>query len=231
MSKQNPAIVWFRRDLRLADNPALSAAISSEKPLILLYIDETNKGRALGGAAKVWLHHSLTSLSETIESKGGRLILRRGEAAKILNDIIEETGADEVHWNRRYEGWARDIDAAIKTDLKARGLMVESHKANLVTEPWEVETKSGGYYKVFTPFWRAAKASFTVDEDLPTPGNLECYSGDLGSDDLEAWDLLPTSPDWGAKMMDHHTPGEAGAMDRLKSFLAGPVEGKRLYLG
>lgn len=224
MLKQNPVIVWFRRDLRLADNPALRAAMASEKPLILLYIDETNKGRALGGAAEVWLHHSLTSLSEAIESKGGRLILRRGEAAKILDNIIEETGADEVHWNRRYEGWARDIDAAIKTDLKDRGLTVESHKANLITEPWEVETKSGGYYKVFTPFWRFAKASFTVDEDLLTPHNLECYSGDLGSDDLAAWDLLPSSPDWGAKMMDHHRPGEAGAMERLNSFLAGPVE-------
>jgi len=224
MSKQNPAILWFRRDLRLADNPALHAAISSAKPLILLYIDETNKGRELGGAAEVWLHHSLTSLSGTIESKGGRLVLRRGEAVKILDDIIHETGADEVHWNRRYEGWARDIDASIKTDLKDQGLTVESHKANLITEPWEVETKSGGYYKVFTPFWRAAKANFTVDEDLPTPRELDCYSSDLSSDDLTSWDLLPISPDWGSKIMDHHTPSEAGAMDRLNSFLAGPVE-------
>jgi len=70
---------------------------------------------------------------------------------KILDDIIHETGADEVHWNRRYEGWARDIDASIKTDLKDQGLTVESHKANLITEPWEVETKSGGYYKMMKP--------------------------------------------------------------------------------
>jgi len=117
MSNENPAIVWFRRDLRLADNPALRAAISSDKPLILLYVDEANKGRKNGGASKVWLHHSLTSLSETISDKGGRLVLRRGEAAEILDDLIEQTGADEVHWNRRYEGWAREIDEA-----KSRGL-------------------------------------------------------------------------------------------------------------
>ncbi len=223
MSKQNPVIVWLRRDLRLADNPALRAAISSDKPLILLYIQETNKGRENGGAADVWLHHSLTSLSETIESKGGQLILRRGEAAKILNDIISETGADEVHWNRRYEGWAREIDEAIKSDLKSRGLKVESHKSNLLTEPWEVETKSGGYYKVFTPFWRAAKSSFTVDEDLPTPRSLDCMSG-VSSDKLEDWKLLPSFPDWGSKLIEHHAPGEDGAMERLNSFLAGPVE-------
>lgn len=223
MSKQNPIIVWFRRDLRLADNPALRAAISSEKPLILVFIDETNKGRALGGAAKVWLHHSLTALMENISGKDGQMILRQGEATEILDEIIEKTGADEIHWNRRYEGWAREIDEAIKSDLKSRGLKIESHKANLLTEPWEVETKTGGFYKVFTPFWRAAKASFTVDESLPTPRSLNCVSG-LTSDVLDDWNLLPTHPDWAAKMLEHHTPGEAGAMTRLETFLDGPVE-------
>ena len=223
MSKQNPVIVWLRRDLRLADNPALHAAVNRRKPLVLLYIDESNKGRALGGATQVWLHHSLRSLSETIESKGGRLVLRQGEPAKILDEIIEQTGADEVHWNRRYEGWAREIDEAIKSDLKDRGLKVESHKANLLTEPWEVATKTGGFYKVFTPFWRTAKANFTVDKSLPAPEGLDCAPG-VSSDKLEDWNLLPTAPDWGSKMMAEHTPGEAGAMARLESFLAGPVE-------
>ena len=224
MSKQNPVIVWLRRDLRLADNPALHTAVQSGKLLVLLYIDESNKGRALGGAAEVWLHQSLTALSKSIEGKGGRLILRCGEAAKILDEIIQETDADEVHWNRRYEGWAREIDEKIKTELKSRGLKVESHKANLLTEPWDVATKTGGFYKVFTPFWRAAKASFTVDASLPAPETLNCVEGDIGSDDLAQWSLLPVSPDWGSKLMDHHMAGEAAAMDRLSSFLAGPVE-------
>jgi len=222
-SVPKPVIVWLRRDLRLADNPALHAGVKSGKPLILLYVDESNKGRALGGASEVWLHHSLTALMKSISDKGGELILRRGKAADILYEILEQTGADEVHWNRRYEGWAREIDEAIKTDLKSRGVQVDSHKANLLTEPWEVETKSGGFYKVFTPFWRAAKANFTVDEPLPAPKSLDCAQG-LSSDDLADWKLLPTSPDWGSKMMDDHTPGEAGAIERLESFLDGPVE-------
>jgi len=104
MSKKTPAIIWLRRDLRLSDNPALHAGVKSGKPLILLFIDESNKGRALGGASEVWLHHSLTALAKDIKKKGGELILRRGKAADILDDIIKQTGADEVHWNRRYEG-------------------------------------------------------------------------------------------------------------------------------
>ncbi len=224
MSHQSPVIIWFRRDLRLADNPALHKAVESGKPLILLYVKESNAGRDHGGASKVWLHHSLTALTQDIESKGGQFILRAGEAATLLDEIIEQTGADEIHWNRRYEGWAREIDAAIKTHLKSRGLKVESHKANLLIEPWEVATKTGGFYKVFTPFWRAAKTVFTVDEPLPAPKTLSCVAGNLGSDDLEDWTLLPTHPDWASKMLMLHRPGEAGAAERLASFLDGPVE-------
>ena len=223
MSQANPVIIWLRRDLRLADNPALHAGVKSGKPLILLYIDEVNKGRALGAASKVWLHQSLISLLKAIEEKGGQLILRRGHTAEILNDIIAQTGADEVHWNRRYEGWARDIDQALKTNLKSRGLKAESHKANLLTEPWEVATKTGGFYKVFTPFWRAARASFTVDPDLPAPSRLDGVKG-LYSDEIADWNLLPSSPDWGSKIMIYHSAGEDHAMQRLTSFLSGPVE-------
>ena len=223
MSQLSPVIIWFRRDLRLADNPALHVAVQSGKPLILLYIDEVDKGRELGGASEVWRHHSLTALSKSIVAKGGRLILRRGQAADIIKDIIAETGADEIHWNRRYAGWARDIDQAIKANLKSRGLKAESHKANLLTEPWEVATKTGGFYKVFTPFWRAARASFTVDPPLPAPQRLACVEG-LASDALADWCLLPTSLDWGVKMMAHHNAGEAHAAERLVRFLDGPVE-------
>jgi len=223
MSNAHPVIIWLRRDLRLADNPALHAGIQSGKPLILLYIDELNKGRDLGAASKVWLHQSLTSLSDTIIKKGGQLILRRGQAADILDDIIAETGADEIHWNRRYEGWARKIDEAIKTNLKSRGFRAESHKANLLVEPWEVATKTGGFYKVFTPFWRAARASFTVDPSFLAPEKLSQVEG-LYSENLSEWNLLPSSLDWDKKVMAYHKAGEAYAMQRLTKFLAGSLD-------
>jgi len=223
MPSQNPVIIWFRRDLRLGDNPALHAGLQSGKPLILLYIDEINADRPLGGAAKVWQHHSLLSLKSSIEAKGGALILRRGAAADILDDIIAQTGADIIHWNRRYAGQAREIDAAIKTGLKARGLSVQSYKANLLTEPWEVQTKTGGFYKVFTPFWRAVCRDIEVAPPIAAPHSLNCFAG-LQSADLESWNLRPTAPDWGASIIANYEPGEAGAMACLTSFLGGPVE-------
>ena len=223
MPSQNPVIIWFRRDLRLGDNPALHAGLQSGQPLILLYIDEINADRPLGGAAKVWQHHSLLSLKSSIEAKGGALILRRGAAADILDDIIAQTGADTIHWNRRYAGQAREIDAAIKTGLKARGLSVQSYKANLLTEPWEMQTKTGGFYKVFTPFWRAVCRNIEVAPPIAAPQMLTCFA-DLKSDDLERWNLLPAAPDWASPIMKDYRPGEQGALARLTSFLEGPVE-------
>jgi deoxyribodipyrimidine photo-lyase len=219
-----PSIVWFRNDRRLGDHPALDAAIQRGAPLVLLYNYEDDADRSIGGARRVWLHHSLTALKDNIEARGGRLILRQGDAATVIDDVIEETGAEAVFWNRRYHKPDRDRDADIKSDLKDRGLTVESFKGNLLIEPWEVETKSGGPYRVFTPFWRAAKDQLSVADPIPAPERLDCYDGSLASDDLSDWDLRPANPDWGAKMMEYHTPGESGAMDRLSDFLDGPIE-------
>lgn len=224
MIDTSPSLVWFRKDRRLGDNPALHAAIERGGPLILLYILEDDAGRAHGGANGVWLHHSLSALTSDIEDRGGRLILRRGNAASVIDDVIDETGAEAIYWNRRYHKQDRDRDADIKNTLSERGLCVQSFKGNLLMEPWEVETKSGTPYRVFTPFWRAAKDKMDVAEPIPAPDRLSCVNGNLGSDTLDDWDLLPTRPDWGSKMMDYHTPGEAGAMARLQDFLDGPIE-------
>ncbi|MGB6228546.1 MAG: deoxyribodipyrimidine photo-lyase, partial [Litorimonas sp.] len=152
------------------------------------------------------------------------LVLRRGPAARVLDELVEETGAGAVYWNRRYHAPDRERDAAIKEELSARGLTVESFKGNLLVEPWEVQTKSGTPYRVFTPFWRQAKEVMKVGEPLPAPERLDSVGGNVGSDDLDDWGLLPTTPDWGSKMMAYHTPGETGATERLEDFLAGPIE-------
>jgi deoxyribodipyrimidine photo-lyase len=224
MSDTAPSLVWFRHDLRLGDHPALDAAIKRGGKLVLLYILEDDAARQPGAARKVWLHHSLKSLANDIQSRGGRLILRKGKAETVIKTVVEESGAEAIFWNRRYHEKDRDRDRDIKTDLKEQGLTVESFKGNLLVEPWEVSTKSGGPYRVFTPFWRAAKAQLDVAGALPAPDRLDCLPGNVGSDDLDDWALLPTQPDWGSKMLAHHTPGETGAMERLKAFLAGPIE-------
>ena len=162
MSQSAPAIIWFREDLRLTDNPALHAAVSSGRPLVLLYIlDEQTKGlRPLGGASKWWLDKSLRALAADIKQAGAQLTLRSGQSADVLDTVIEETGAETIFWNRRYDQPERDLDAAIKEDLAQRGLDVSSYNARLLNEPWQVETNAGGYYKVFTPYWRAARNNF-----------------------------------------------------------------------
>lgn len=223
MSTQNPSIVWLRNDLRLGDHPALAAAIDRGGPLILLYILEADTARKDGGARRVWLHHSLRALKADIEDRGGSLVLRQDNAASVIDDLIEETGAEALFWNRRYHESDRNRDAAIKDDLKERGLSVESFKGNLLVEPWEVKTKAGDPYRVFTPFWRAAKAGLNVEEPIAAPEKLDCVKG-VKTDALDDWGLLPRRPDWGSKMLTYHTPGEAGAAQRLKDFLDGPIE-------
>lgn len=219
----NPIIVWFRRDLRIADNPALTEAVNSNRPVICLYILETETDRDLGAASRWWLHHSLNALSEDLKGIGGKLILRTGQAFRILDMLIEETGADAVYWNRRYDFDARETDSAIKADLTQREITVKSFRANLLSEPWMVKTKTDNYYKVFTPYWRAAQDSIDTTDPLPAPKSVPHYSKELKSEPIDNLALLPSSPDWGSKMRPYWTIGRAGAETALEDFLAGPV--------
>ena len=219
-----PIIVWFRRDLRIADNPALSEAAKTGRPVICLYIYETDKERGLGGASLWWLHHSLKSLSEDLANIDAKLILRKGQAFRILDMLIEETGADTLFWNRRYDLEARETDAAIKADLTLRGLIVQSYRANLLSEPWTVKTKTDNYYKVFTPYWRAAQDSLDTSDPLPAPTSMAAYDAEIKSESLESLNLLPASPDWAAKMAPHWRIGSKGAAKALTQFLDGPVD-------
>lgn len=221
-SENHPSIVWLRNDLRLADNPALTAAASEGRPLVVVYIhDETGDGiRPLGAASKWWLHHSLTALDAALQNLGGQLTLRHGPATQVLPALVDELGAASVHWNRRYTA-ARDIDAGLKTSLLEQGLTVESHQGNLLNEPWHIRNGQGEPYKVFTPYWRAAQDRPVRDAlRAPTAAELSWPADSPTSDDLADWDLLPTRPDWAEGLRESWTPGEDGAHDRLESFVA-----------
>lgn len=218
--KNSPAIMWFRRDLRLSDNPALSAAIATGKPLVLLYILENVEGdrRETGGASKWWLDKSLKQLGKDIADLGGKLTLRSGKADNIIDALIKETDADKVFWNRRYNQPERDSDSALKTALKDKGVEVNSFNGSLLTEPWTQQTKAGGYYKVFTPYWRNVRAAYQPAEACPRPEKLRC--ADVASETLSDWNLHPHNPDWATGFEPIWTPGEAGAQDRLERFLS-----------
>lgn len=219
----SPAIMWFRRDLRLSDNPALAAAISTAgSRVICVYIRETNDSlREMGGASKWWLDKSLRSLSADIAALGGRLILRTGDANPELKAIQDETGAQAVFWNRRYDLAGREIDAAIKSDFKAADISVESFNGSVLTEPWTQSTGSGGYYKVYSPYWRAIQANYECPAPAERPTDL--VDPAIDSEPLGDWQLHPSHPDWSKGFDPVWTPGERGAIEKLESFLSGPV--------
>ncbi len=221
-----PVIVWFRQDLRLVDNPALHAAVGSDRPVIALYVlDEAGAGAwPLGGASRWWLHHSLAALSTALAERGARLVLRRGDARAELDRLVAETGAGAVFWNRCYEPAAIVRDKNIKAALDARGIEAKSFNANLLFEPWTIATQSAQPFKVYTPFAKACRAAPEPAQPLPAPVRLPGLAPPPRSDALASWQLLPTRPDWTAGLRASWTPGEAGANARLDRFLDAAVE-------
>ena len=213
------AIVWLRDDLRLADNPALVAAIERGGPVVVLYLlDEVSTGiRPLGSASRWWLHHSLESLSASLAALGSTLVLRRGAAAQEIPRLVAELAAGAIFWNRRY-GAAREIDAALKSGLRESGIDVKSFQASLLFEPWTITTGDNNPYRVFTPFWRACLARGVSRSPLDAPTAIPAPDVDVASEALDDWSLLPTAPDWSAGLAEKWTPGEDAAHEALDHF-------------
>ena len=210
-----PVIVWFRRDLRLSDNPALTAAAMSGQPIIPLYIHDETGARPMGGAAQWWLAGSLRALDAELRRRGSRLIMRRGAVAKVLAAIGRETNAGAVYWNRLYDREARACEDAVAAQWKTH------HHFNgaLLCEPWALTTKTGGDFRVFTPFWKALLHRGEPAPPLAVPARLPAPDRWPLSERLDDWMLRPTAPDWAAGLRAAWTPGEAAAAARLDAFL------------
>ncbi|KRA44232.1 deoxyribodipyrimidine photo-lyase [Pseudoxanthomonas sp. Root630] len=222
------ALVWFRHDLRLDDNPALRAALEEGFTPIPLYIRAPREEGewAPGGASDAWLHRSLAALDADLRRRGSRLLRRRGASAAVLDEVLADTGADAVFWNRKYEPATQPRDAALKKALRERGLRVESFNGSLLFEPWDLATQQGGPYKVFTPFWRSALAQWRAPEPWNAPDALPAFDGSLRGDALDTWQLKPALG-WDAGFWETWTPGEAGARDALDIFIDGALRGYR----
>jgi deoxyribodipyrimidine photo-lyase len=225
MSSSPATLVWFRRDLRVRDNPALARAAAAGAVVPVFILEDGPGPRAPGGASRWWLHHALAALAEELSALGSRLILRRGPAARVLDELIAETGANGIYWNRAYDPGSVARDTDIKQDLQARGLRAESFNAALLFEPWEIKTKAGSWFKVYTRFWQACRAAGDSPPPLPAPEGLAAPASWPASDDLAAWGLLPTAPDWASGLRETWRPGAAGARDRLDAFLDDAVGG------
>jgi deoxyribodipyrimidine photo-lyase len=211
-----PVLLWLRRDLRLADNPALDAALASGRKVLPVFVlDAASAGAwAPGGASRWWLHHSLAALRADLAARGAPLVLRRGRYAEVIPALAAESGAVEVHAGLPTEPWSRAAlrEVAGKVTLKV-------HLATLLHAPAAIRTQAGTPYGVYTPFARACRAAGEVASPGPAPARIPAPPAPA-SDRLEDWGLLPTAPDWAGGLRAAWTPGEAGARARLAEFAA-----------
>jgi deoxyribodipyrimidine photo-lyase len=218
-------IHWFRQDLRLADNPALSAAAQAGTVLPVYILDDYHSAEwAMGSASRWWLHHALTHLNESL---GGRLLVLRGDPLQVLPALARQVQANTVFWNRCYEPWRIARDKQIKESLQTESITVCSHNASLLWEPWQILKSDNKPYQVFTPFYRRGCLRATPPRSpLPRPSSLQIRQiAGMGQGSIDALALLPTIP-WDHVMKNTWHVGEAAASARLRSFLA---EGLRGY--
>ena len=208
---------WFRQDLRLADNPALTAAAQDGAVIPVYILDDYHAGdHKMGGASRWWLHHSLHALNDSLD---GKLVVLRGDPATHLAALAAVSGAVSVHWNRCYEPWRIARDTEIKADLAARGLVVESHNGSLLWEPWEVTKADGTPYRVFTPYFRrGCLSSQPPRQPLTVPSELVLATSDGQAAGIDGLRLLPDTG-WDEMLAPHWQIGEAGATARLAAFI------------
>lgn len=217
MSDTSPILLWFRRDLRLSDHPALSAAVATGRPVIPVFIhDAVVEG--LGAAPKWRLGLGVDALARRLEGIGARLVLRRGAALDVLRALVREMGADAVWWTRQYDPDQVTRDREIKATFKAEGLDARSFPGHLLFEPWEVETGQGRFYQVYTPFWKAVRGR-DVAPRLAAPTRLVAPAQWPASDDLSDWDMGRAMNRGADVVAGYLHVGEEAAQARLAAFM------------
>jgi len=217
----SPTLVWIRRDLRLSDHAALTAAVRRGGPVIPVFVCD-DQVDALGAAPKWRLGLGLDCYAEALADKDSRLILRAGDAREVIPALVQETGAEAVYWQRAYDPGSVARDRDVKAGLKKAGIDAESFAGHVMFEPWTVETKQGDYYKVYTPFWKSVRDR-SVAAPLAAPGALPAPDRWPQSEALEDW-ALGAAMDRGAEVVRPFVQlGEAAAQARLGAFMASKV--------
>ncbi len=214
----SPIIVWFRRDLRLSDHAALCAACATGRPVIPVVIHDATVAK-LGAAPKWRMGLGIGHFAETLQAKDSRLILRKGDALDVLRDLIAQTGAGAVYWSRLYDPEAVTRDTEVKATLKKDGIEAKSFGGHLMFEPWTVETKTGGFYRVYTPFWNTVKTR-DVEAPVSTPTRITAPETWPTSDDLDDWEMGAAMHRGANVVRPYVRLGEQAAQSRLGHFIA-----------
>jgi deoxyribodipyrimidine photo-lyase len=217
------SICWFRQDLRVHDNPALMAAAEGGEVLPVFILDDENAGKwKCGGAARLWLHHSLTSLNQSLD---GKLSIYKGRAEDIIPRLCRDHQITQVFWNRCYEPWRIERDKKIRTRLQEQSVDAQSFNGSLLWEPWQILKKDGTPYKVFTPFYKSARTSTHAAPavPLPAPVNLSLIHDDSASLTIDDLELRPDHP-WCEKVEHHWRIGENNAQEVLEEFIEKKID-------
>lgn len=220
MSDGAPVLLWLRRDLRLRDHPALTAAAARGAVIPVFIRDEAVS--ALGAAPAFRLGLGLETLSKALDVQGSRLILRSGPARDVLQALVRETNARAVYWTRNFDPTYRERDAAIKAELKQQGIEAQSFDGQLLFEPQTVQTGAGGPYRVYTPFWRAVSGR-EVPSCLAQPLKIPIPPNWPASETLSDWKLAGRMQRGADVLRPHAQPGEDAAQSRLAGFASGPI--------
>ena len=224
--RRHTAIVWFRRDLRISDNPALAAAVAGGAPVVPVYIidSEEEEGYPVGVASLWWLGKSLSALDHALRKSGSRLVIRQGPSLQVLRGLAGQTGASCVYWNRIYEPAAGKRDAEVERGLADGGWKTETFNGSLLFDPGDVSTSGGGPYRVFTPFWKTCRSlseppsPFRAPKAVPGPSSWP--------DSLALGDVFrETGPAGSGNIRMTGNPGEKGATTLLTRFLGDALSG------
>lgn len=217
------AIVWFRRDLRVVDHPALVEAATHES-VVCVYIDDPKREGdwATGEASKWWLSRSLEKLDKALRQLGVSLSIYQGSTEAVLETLIHDHQATGVYWNRLYEPAIVHADKALKAKLSSSTetaqCVVKSFQAHVLKEPWEMLKKDQTPYLVFTPYWKHFQVTWEASTPLQPPKKLNAPATDTRLDSIEPQALAPDHP-WTEKLSKYWVPGIEGAASQLASFV------------
>lgn len=215
------SIVWFRRDLRCADNPALTEAKARGAILPIFILDENGPPSAgFGAAATWWLHHSLASLDTSLQH---HLNFYRGDPLAIIRKLAADHKVSAVFVNRGFDPWHDDVDKRVAQELAANDVEMTINNASLLWDPEDIAKADGSPYKVFTAFYHhLLNREHELGEPLTAPTHLHLIK-DPGSLSLDNLDLLPRIK-WYASLEKSWHIGEKAARDRLHQFIANDLD-------
>ena len=215
------SIVWFRNDLRLGDNEALSYAVKQNYDILFLYV--MDESMALGSASKWFLHQALSSLRDDLKKRyGATLVIKKGNPYDILQDLCRKYEIEAICYNRVYEPDAIRRDSKIKEDFKKQGLEVQSFNASLLFEPFAIKNLSGQYFKVFTPFWK--KCLSEISSLSPVCGRPEKVQLLAISEEMDDLKLLPIKPNWASDWEELYVVNEEKVHEKVQEFLDNHVD-------